>query len=89
MDNQPISSDEIAVHLDAKGLNCPLPILKSKLELNKMHPGELLLVESTDPHSRIDFEAYCARTGHEILKTDVADGIYSFTIKRAEKPKKT
>lgn len=80
--------DDITVHLDAKGLNCPLPILKSKLELNKMQPGEILFVESTDPHSKIDFEAYCARTGHEILHYEDSDGIFCFTIKRAEKPKK-
>ena len=85
---QPEFADEITVHLDAKGLNCPLPILKSKLELNKMQPGEILFVESTDPHSKIDFEAYCARTGHEILRNDDSDGVYYFTIKRAKKPKK-
>ncbi len=79
---------EISVHLDAKGLNCPLPILKSKLALTKMLPNEILFVESTDPHSRIDFEAYCARTGHEILLIDEKDGVFSFYLKRAEKPEK-
>lgn len=88
MPNQAESIDNIAVFLDAKGLNCPLPILKSKLELAKMQAGEILLVESTDPHSRIDFEAYCARTGHELLRISDEDGIYSFTIKRSDEPKK-
>ncbi len=79
---------EISVHLDARGLNCPLPILKSKLALTKMLPNEILFVESTDPHSRIDFEAYCARTGHEILLIDEKDGVFCFYLKRAEKPEK-
>ena len=75
-------------YLDAKGLNCPLPILKSKLLLNKMQPDEILVVEATDPHSQIDFEAYCARTEHQIIKSNIVDGVYSFTIKRAHNPKK-
>ncbi len=79
---------EINQHLDAKGLNCPLPILKSKVLLNKMQPDEILLVEATDPHSQIDFEAYCARTEHQIIKSALVDGVYSFTIKRAHNPKK-
>lgn len=79
---------EFDQYLDAKGLNCPLPILKSKVLLNKMQPAEILLVESTDPHSQIDFEAYCARTEHEIIKFNLVDGVYSFTIKRASNPKK-
>ena len=74
--------------LDAKGLNCPLPILKTKVLLNKMNPGEILFVEATDPHSQVDFEAYCARTEHKIINTTLIEGVYSFTIKRAHNPKK-
>ena len=74
--------------LDAKGLNCPLPVLKAKLALSKMQAGEILHVEATDPHSVIDFEAYCARTGHEIIHTRETDGVIDFLIRRAENPKK-
>jgi tRNA 2-thiouridine synthesizing protein A len=75
-------------YLDAKGLNCPLPILKTKVLLNKMQADEVLLVEATDPHSQVDFEAYCARTEHTIIDSTLSDGVYSFIIKRALKPKK-
>jgi len=75
-------------YLDAKGLNCPLPVLKTKLLLNRMQPGEILFVEATDPHSVVDFEAYCARTGHELLRIDEGEEIISFTISRAENPRK-
>ena len=75
-------------YLDAKGLNCPLPVLKTKLILNRMQPGEILFVEATDPHSVIDFEAYCARTGHTILSIDQGEEIIGFTISRAENPRK-
>ena len=73
--------------LDAKGLNCPLPILKTKVLLNKMQPGEILYVEATDPHSVIDFEAYCARTNHKLLNIDEATDLFKFYIQRDEHPK--
>ncbi len=73
-------------YLDAKGLNCPLPILKAKVALNKMQPGQVLFVEATDPHSIIDFEAYCARSGHEILHINEDNGIVRLKISRAQEP---
>jgi tRNA 2-thiouridine synthesizing protein A len=74
--------------LDAKGLNCPLPILKTKVVLNKMQPGQVLHVEATDPHSVIDFEAYCARTEHELIRIVESESLYEFYIRRADNPKK-
>ena len=44
---------EFDEYLDAKGLNCPLPILKTKVILNKMKPEKILFVEATDPHSKV------------------------------------
>lgn len=76
----------VARKLDAKGLNCPLPILKTKVELNKMQPGEVLLVEATDPHAGIDFEAYCARSRHELIRVKRAGEVYEFYIRRARDP---
>jgi tRNA 2-thiouridine synthesizing protein A len=83
--DNPIHIDQ---SLDAKGLNCPLPILKTKVLLNKMAPEEILFVQATDPHSQVDFEAYCARTEHEIIKFELNDDVYCFYIKRAQNPKK-
>jgi len=74
--------------LDAKGLNCPLPVLKTKVVLNKMRPGQVLHVEATDPHSVVDFEAYCARTEHELIKIVKSKNLFEFYIRRAEHPKK-
>ena len=74
--------------LDAKGLNCPLPVLKAKVALNKMQPGEILYVEATDPHATIDFEAYCARSGHEIVRLLENDEVIEIYVCRAESPKK-
>jgi len=83
MPDTEIAYDE---YLDAKGLNCPLPILKTKVVLTKMQPGQVLFVEATDPHSIIDFEAYCARTGHEILQMNEGDEVFGFKISRAPEP---
>lgn len=75
--------------LDARGLNCPLPVLKTKVMLNSMEPGSVLYVEATDPHAIIDFQAYCARTGHELLQFDEpGDGVIRFFIRRAATPRK-
>ena len=71
--------------LDAKGLNCPLPVLKTKVALNRMAPGQMLKVEATDPHARIDFEAYCARSGHTLLRIDEIDDVLCFYIRCAER----
>ena len=79
-----IKEDQI---LDAKGLNCPLPILKTKVILNKMQPGQILFVEATDPHSVIDFEAYCARSDHKLLIIEEETDVFKFYIQRAENPK--
>ncbi len=72
--------------LDATGLNCPLPVLKTKLALNRMQPGEVLRIDATDPHSIIDFKAYCARSGHEIIHLSDTNKIFTFYIKH--KPQK-
>lgn len=73
-------------YLDARGLNCPLPVLKAKFALAKMLPAQVLYVEATDPHATIDFHAYCARSGHQIIHDDTIDGVVRFFIRRAELP---
>ena len=75
--------------LDARGLNCPLPVLKTKVLLGRMHAGQILRVTATDSHARIDFEAYCARSGHELLDIQESDGVLEFLIRRAQNPKRT
>ncbi len=80
-----IKADE---SLDARGLNCPLPILKTKVVLNRMQPGQILYVQATDPHSVVDFEAYCARTDHELVKYSGSGNLFEFYIRRADNPRK-
>ncbi|MEZ5841654.1 MAG: sulfurtransferase TusA family protein [Hyphomicrobiales bacterium] len=67
--------------LDAKGLNCPLPILKAKKALKAVPAGGTLEVLSTDPGSAADFEAFCRTTGNELLESGNEGGVYRFLIK--------
>ena len=53
--------------LDARGLNCPLPILRTKKALNEMQSGQVLKILATDPGSVKDFQAFCRQTGNELL----------------------
>ena len=68
--------------LDAKGLNCPLPILKAKKALNDLDNGDVLEIEATDPGAIKDFEAFCRATGNKLLDSGEEDGIFSFRIER-------
>ena len=68
--------------LDAKGLNCPLPILKAKKVLQDVPAGGTLEVWATDPGSVADFTAFCRATGHHLREQDGGDGVYRFLIER-------
>ena len=69
--------------LDAKGLDCPLPVLKTKVALSRMKSGEVLHVAATDPHSVIDFKALCARTAHELVHHRAHGGLFEFWVRNA------
>ena len=67
--------------LDAKGLNCPLPILKAKKALKAMPAGATLEILATDPGSVKDFEAFCRTTGNELLESSTEGDIFRFVLK--------
>ena len=67
--------------LDAKGLNCPLPILKAKKAILQVPKDGTLEVLSTDPGSVADFEAFCRTTGITIMESGEESGVYRFVIK--------
>ncbi len=68
--------------LDASGLNCPLPILKTKKALAKMGAGQVLEVISTDAGSVKDIEAFCNQTGNKLLSNVEDGGKFVFTIEK-------
>jgi tRNA 2-thiouridine synthesizing protein A len=69
--------------LDAKGMNCPLPILKAKKALTPLAAGQTLEVISTDPGSMADFAAFCRTTGHVLLEQNQDGGIYTYLIRKS------
>lgn len=70
--------------LDARGLDCPQPILQTRQLLKKLPPGTTLQVIATDPGSVLDFQAFCRISGNKLLQFIEADGCYSFLIRKTE-----
>ena len=68
--------------LDTKGLNCPLPVLKTKKAMGQVPSGGILQVLSTDPGSMADFEAFCRQTGNELLESKTEGDVFVFLIRR-------
>jgi tRNA 2-thiouridine synthesizing protein A len=68
--------------LDARGLNCPLPILRTKKALNEMQTGNVLKVLATDPASVKDFQAFSRQTGNALIEHAETDGIFRFYLRR-------
>jgi tRNA 2-thiouridine synthesizing protein A len=67
--------------LDAKGLNCPLPILKAKKALSAMSAGATLEVLATDPGAVKDFQAFARTTGHELVESSTEGNVFRFVLK--------
>lgn len=74
---------DVAEELDARGLNCPLPILKAKKAINSINTGEVLKIIATDPGSVKDFEAFTKQTGHDLIETGEENGEFTFLIKKS------
>ena len=68
--------------LDARGLNCPLPILRAKKALGELASGQVLRIVATDPGSVKDFEAFTKQTGNELLSSSDSGKEYSFLIRK-------
>ncbi|RAR49912.1 TusA-related sulfurtransferase [Paraburkholderia unamae] len=75
---------QIQVHkeVDARGLNCPLPILRAKKALADMESGQILKVLATDPGSQRDFAAFARQTGNEIVESSQQDKTFVFLMRR-------
>ena len=69
--------------LDARGLNCPLPILRAKKTLNTMAGGEVLKIMATDPGSVRDFEAFAKQTGNALLESIENNSEFHFLLQKA------
>ena len=68
--------------LDARGLNCPLPVLRTKKSLTDMTPGQVLRILATDPGSVKDFQAFSKQTGNELLASEAANNEFIFLMRK-------
>ncbi len=68
--------------LDARGLNCPLPILRTKKSLTEMMSGQVLKIIATDPGATKDFQAFAKQTGNALLSADEADKVFTFFMQK-------
>lgn len=68
--------------LDARGLNCPLPILRARKALNEMASGQVLRIVATDPGSQKDFESFAKQTGNQLLSQSAAAAEFVFYLRK-------
>jgi tRNA 2-thiouridine synthesizing protein A len=68
--------------LDARGLNCPLPILRAKKALSGMQAGDILEISATDPGSVKDLDSFCSQTGNEMLSSRQIKDEFHFRIRK-------
>lgn len=68
--------------LDARGLQCPMPVVKTSKEIKGIAVGEILEVIATDPASMADINAWCKSTSNELLGMEKGDGVFTFYIRR-------
>lgn len=69
-----------SIEVDARGLNCPLPILRLRSAVKAAKPGAAIRLLSTDPGSQCDVEAFCRQTGLQLVASAEQGGTYSYTI---------
>lgn len=74
---------ETTATLDARGLNCPLPILRTKKALNSLQAGDTLQMVSSDPGSIKDIDAFCNQTGNELLENSTEYSEFTFIIRKS------
>jgi tRNA 2-thiouridine synthesizing protein A len=68
--------------LDAKGLSCPLPVVKARLEMEKLSVGDVLKVLATDPGSVSDFDNWARMSGHELLDSSKDGEVYTYLVRK-------
>ncbi|MEW6427712.1 MAG: sulfurtransferase TusA family protein [Thermodesulfobacteriota bacterium] len=79
MDLNTLKADEV---LDAKGLSCPMPLLRTKKAINNISSGQVLEIQGTDPGSKNDLPGWCERSGHKFLGALDGDGFFRFFIQK-------
>jgi tRNA 2-thiouridine synthesizing protein A len=77
-----MEAQEAAIQVDARGLACPLPVIRAKKGIQSVQLGEVVEVLATDPGSIADFKAFANATGHELLRAEQDGQVYRFMLRR-------
>jgi tRNA 2-thiouridine synthesizing protein A len=77
-----LKSELSAEVYDLRGLNCPMPVLKTRKRLSGMKSGEELIIETTDTLAVIDIPHFCQENGHQLVASETIPGGHRFTIRR-------
>jgi len=70
------------IFVDAKGLACPMPIVKAKQAIDSLKPGQTMELHTTDKGSMNDFQAWVRRTNHELIEAKEDNGVYKFIVRK-------
>jgi len=73
---------QVIARVDARGLSCPMPIVKTAQAIKSIASGALVEVLATDPGSQKDFAAWSRTTGHELVEQTVDGGVFRFVLRR-------
>ena len=71
------------VFIDARGLACPMPLIKTRQAIMVVEPGATICVLATDPTSKRDFEMFVEATGHKLLRQDVQGDVFLYVLEKA------
>ena len=77
-----MTAEQKADSIDARGLRCPLPVLKARKAIKALPAGGILKIIATDPAAPLDFQHFCNTQGHELVGVRDDDGELHFTIRR-------
>ena len=72
---------QIAARVDARGLACPMPIVRTAMQIRQLQPGDLLEVLATDPGATKDFVAWASSTGHALVDQRAEGGVFHFLVR--------
>ena len=81
-----MNGDDDAQVLDARGLRCPLPVIRMEAVLRRLPPGARLLIQADDPIARVDIPHFAAEGGHQCEKGPDGEAFCVFLVTRGEKP---
>ncbi len=76
-------NDKTHQHIDAKGLNCPIPLMMLKKAIEALPSGAVVSIDVTDEHAELDFVTWCERFGHQLKRQDLAAGLWRFKVSKS------